>query len=306
MNFRNISAWSIRNPIIPIVFFIGLMIAGMVSFGRMNVNNMPDVDFPGVVVRISQPGAAPTEIETQITQIVEGAARSISGVEEIESNASEGSSVTFVRFAIGTDADVATNQVKNAVDQVRGDLPDGILEPQISKVEAGGGGTLAVFAVSADDMTIEQLSWFIDDTVSKNLLSVQGLASVSRNGGVDREIRVVVDPDKMIAFGVTARDINTVLRQVNTDAAGGEAEIAGSRQSVRVLGNADSIEEESHASGLLEHPQYTRPATWEGRDIPPVLMSGNHGEIAKWRQAQAEDLTRKRRPDMWAAFEGKD
>ncbi|MCJ1960316.1 efflux RND transporter permease subunit [Novosphingobium mangrovi (ex Hu et al. 2023)] len=240
MNFRNISAWSIRNPIIPIVFFIGLMIAGMVSFGRMNVNNMPDVDFPGVVVRISQPGAAPTEIETQITQIVEGAARSISGVEEIESNASEGSSVTFVRFAIGTDADVATNQVKNAVDQVRGDLPDGILEPQISKVEAGGGGTLAVFAVSADDMTIEQLSWFIDDTVSKNLLSVQGLASVSRNGGVDREIRVVVDPDKMIAFGVTARDINTVLRQVNTDAAGGEAEIAGSRQSVRVLGNADS------------------------------------------------------------------
>lgn len=73
-----------------------------------------------------------------------------------------------------------------------------------------------------------------------------------------------------------------------------------------VLGNADSIEEESHASGLLEHPQYTRPTTWEGREIPPVLMSGNHGEIAKWRQAQAEDLTRKRRPDMWAAFEGKD
>ncbi|MCJ2182846.1 efflux RND transporter permease subunit [Novosphingobium sp. 1949] len=240
MSFRNISAWSIRNPIIPIVFFIGLIVAGLVSFNRMNVNNMPDVDFPGVLVRISQPGAAPTEIETQITQIVEGAVRSINGVEQIESSASEGSSTTFVRFAIGTDADVATNQVKNAVDQVRGQLPDGILEPQISKVEAGGSGELAVFAVSADDMTIEQLSWFIDDTVSKNLLSVEGLASVERNGGVDREIRVVVDPDRMMALGATARDVNTVLRQVNTDAAGGSAEIAGSRQSVRVLGNADS------------------------------------------------------------------
>ncbi|MBH0111519.1 efflux RND transporter permease subunit [Novosphingobium sp. YJ-S2-02] len=240
MGLRNISAWSIRNPIIPIVLFIGLMVAGLVSFNRMDVNNMPDVEFPGVLVLISQPGAAPTEIETQITQIVEGAARSISGVEEIESSASEGSSTTFVRFAIGTDADVATNQVKNAIDQIRGDLPEGILEPQVSKVEAGGGGNLAVFAVSADDMTIEQLSWFIDDTVSKSLLSVEGLAAVSRNGGVDREIRVVVDPDRMIALGVTARDINTVLRQVNTDAAGGEAEIAGSRQSVRVLGNADS------------------------------------------------------------------
>lgn len=67
-----------------------------------------------------------------------------------------------------------------------------------------------------------------------------------------------------------------------------------------VLGNAESAVEESHSSGLLEHPQYTRPATWEGHDIPPVLMSGNHGEIAKWRQAQSEKLTQERRPDLWA------
>ena len=238
MNLRNISAWSIRNPIVPIVLFIGLMIAGIIAFNRMDVNNMPDVSFPGVVVSVSEPGAAPTEIETQITQKIEGAARSISGVEEIESTASEGNSQTFVRFAIGTDPDVATNQVKNAVDQIRGDLPDGILEPQVTKVEAGGNGQLAIFAVSADDMTMEQLSWFIDDTISRRLLSIEGMASVSRNGGVDREIRVVVDPDRMAALGVTARDINTVLRSVNTDAAGGQAEIAGSRQSVRVLGNA--------------------------------------------------------------------
>jgi len=240
MNMRNISAWSIRNPIIPIVFFIGVMIAGIVSFSRMDVNNMPDIEFPGVIVSVSQPGAAPTEIETQITQLVEGAVRSVAGVEEIQSTASEGRSSTIVYFNVGTDANVATNQVKNAVDQIRSDLPDGILEPQVTKIEAGGSGSLAYFAVSADDMTIEQLSWFIDDTVAKSLLGVEGMASVSRNGGVDREIRVVVDPQKMDALGVTARDVNLALRQVNTDAAGGQAEIAGSRQSVRVLGNADS------------------------------------------------------------------
>jgi len=240
MGLRNISAWSIRNPIIPIVFFIGLLVAGIVSFSRMNVNNMPDIEFPGVIVEVSQPGAAPTEIETQITQKIEGAARAIPGIDNIQSTASEGSSQTLVFFNVGTNPDVATNQVKNAVDQIRSDLPDGILEPQVTKIEASSGDSLAYFAVSADDMTMEQLSWFIDDTVAKSLLSIEGLASVDRNGGVDREIRVVIDPDRMAALGVTARDVNNVLRAVNTDAAGGKAEIAGSRQSVRVLGNADT------------------------------------------------------------------
>ncbi|RYD18634.1 MAG: efflux RND transporter permease subunit, partial [Lysobacteraceae bacterium] len=201
---------------------------------------MPDVDFPGVIINVSQPGAAPSEIETQITQIVEGSVRSIPGIDNIQSTASEGSSQTLVFFNVGVNADVATNQVKNAVDQIRSDLPDGILEPQVQKIEAGGGGSIGYFAVSADDMTMEQLSWFIDDTVAKTLLGVPGLAAVDRNGGVDREIRVVMDPDRMQSLGVTARDVNNVLRAVNTDAAGGKAEIAGSRQSVRVLGNADN------------------------------------------------------------------
>ena len=246
MNLRNISAWSIRNPIIPIVIFIGLTIAGIVSFNRLAVVNFPDVEFPGVRASVTQPGAAPTEIETQITQKVEAAVRSIQGVEEIQSTASEGNSTTVVFFKIGTDVDVATNQVKNAVDQIRGDLPDGILEPQVAKLETNGGGFLAVFAVSADDLTKEQLSWFVDDTVSKRLLSVAGMAGVSRNGGVDREIRVTLDPARMQALGVTARDINGALRQINIDAPGGQAEIAGSRQSVRVLGNADSAFELSN------------------------------------------------------------
>ncbi len=247
MNLRYMSAWSIRNPIIPIVFFIGLTIAGFVSFNRLPVVNTPDVEFPAVTVGISQPGAAPTEIETQITQRVESAIRSINGVEDIQSTASEGFSNTFVNFTIGTDVNDAVNEVKNAVDQIRGDLPEGILEPQVSKVEINGGGIVGFYAVSADDMTLEQLSWFVDDTVARELLSVEGMAQVSRAGGVDREIRVILDPQRMQSLGVTARDINGVLRQINLNAAGGQAEIAGSRQSVRVLGNATDAYELSQA-----------------------------------------------------------
>jgi multidrug efflux pump subunit AcrB len=237
MSFRNISAWSIRNPVPPIVIFIGLLLAGVISFSKMAVVDNPDIDFPAVQISISQPGAAPTEIETQITQRVEAAVRALNGVDEISSTAREGGSDTFVQFQIGVDPNVATQEVKNAVDQIRSDLPDGILEPFVQKVEIGG-TEIAFFAVQATDMTIEQLSWFVDDTVAKSLLGIPGMAQVSRGGGVDREIRVILDPAKMQSLGVTASQVNQALRQVNMNAAGGQSEIAGSRQSVRVLGNA--------------------------------------------------------------------
>ena len=237
MNFRNISAWSIRNPVVPIVIFVGLMIAGIMSFSTMKVQNDPDIEFPAVIIAISQPGAAPSEIESQITQKVESAVRTINGVDTISSTASEGGNQTAVFFQVGTDINQAVSEVKNAVDQARGELPDGILEPQIFKVQTSS-DPIAYFAVSADDMTIEQLSWFIDDTIAKELLTVEGMATVDRQGGVNREIRVTLDPAKMQSLGVSASQVNGALRQLNVNAAGGKAEIAGSRQSVRVLGNA--------------------------------------------------------------------
>jgi multidrug efflux pump subunit AcrB len=239
MNFQNISAWSIRNPVIPLVFFTALLLAGILSFARMDVVNNPDVEFPAVSVGISQPGAAPTEIENQITQRVESAVRSINGVASINSTASEGFSNTFIEFEIGTDPNDATAEVKNAVDSIRGSLPDGILEPRIQKEEISG-GFLGIYAVEADDMTIEQLSWFIDDTVSKRLLAIEGMAEANRFAGVNREIEVILDINRMQSLGVTASQINNVLRQSNIDAAGGATEIGGTRQSVRVLGSTDT------------------------------------------------------------------
>ncbi|MFM2409756.1 MAG: hypothetical protein RL481_584, partial [Pseudomonadota bacterium] len=239
MNFRNISAWSIRNPVVPIVLFIGLLLAGVLSFAQMEVNNDPDIDFPAAFVIIIQPGAAPSEMETQVTQRVESVIRSVDGVKQISSTIREGSSQTFVEFQLGVEPNEAVNDVRNALDTIRSELPDGILEPQVSKVNAGA-DAIVFFAVSAQDMTIEQISWFTDDTIAKRLLAVPGVATVERGGGVNREIQVTLDLAKMQSLGVTASQVNGVLRQVNTDAAGGKAEIAGSRQSVRVLGNADT------------------------------------------------------------------
>ena len=237
MSFRNISAWSIRNPIPSIVVFVMLTVAGLVSFARMDVNNQPDIDFPVVIVSISQPGAAPTELENQITQKVEAAVRSLQGIDEIDSTVQEGQSTTVIQLALGTPIDRAVEDVRSAIQQIRSNLPDGILEPQVSRANTTG-QDLASYAAISTDMTVEQLSWYIDNTVAKELLSVPGMAGVDRNGGVDREIRVILDPLKLQAQGITASAVNQQLRQVNLNAAGGRAEIAGSEQSVRVLGNA--------------------------------------------------------------------
>ncbi len=237
MGFRNISAWSIRNPVAPLVLFVALTLAGIVSFMRMDVNQDPDIEFPVAIVVISQPGAAPTELETQVTQRVEAAVRSLQGIDQIESTVSEGSSQTVIQLDIGTPIDRAVNDVREAVNQIRSQLPDGILEPQVFRANTTD-KDLASWTAIADDMTAEQLSWYVDNTVAKELLAIEGMATVERVGGVDREIRVTLDPARLQAQGLTASQVNQALRQVNLNAAGGRAEIAGSQQSVRVLGNA--------------------------------------------------------------------
>ncbi|MBX9816013.1 MAG: efflux RND transporter permease subunit [Sphingomonas sp.] len=239
MNFRNISAWSIRNPVPPLVLFAALLLAGVVAFMRMSVANNPDIDFPAAIVEVTQPGAAPTELENQVARKVETAVRNINGVDEVNTTLGEGFSRTFVTFRIGTPIDRAVNDVRNAITQIRSELPDGILEPQVSRVDAGD-DSLAFFSAEGTDMTLEQLSWYVDDTVSKKLRSLGGIAAVTRTGGVSREIRVILDPLKLQSLGLTAVQVNQQLRATNLNAAGGRAEIAGSEQSVRVLANARS------------------------------------------------------------------
>lgn len=234
---RNISAWAIRNPIPPIVLFMVLTLLGIVSFFRMDVNAMPDVAFPAVMVTINQPGAAPAELETQVTQKVDAALASIGNVKDITSWDTEGQAQSMVQFQLGTPVDRAVNDARDAVAKIRSDLPEGILEPITQRYDIDG-MPIGYFSVSGVDMTLEQLSWYVDNTVIKRLLTIKGVAQITRGGGVDREIRVILDPARLQAQGITAAQVNNQLRALNINAAGGRAEVAGAEQSVRVLGNA--------------------------------------------------------------------
>src|SRR5881275_158810 len=259
MNFRNISSWCIRNPVGPIVLFIGLMLAGIIAFARMQVNNAPDIDFPAAIVNISQPGAAPNELETQVTQRVESAVRGVNGVDEINSTVKEGNSTTFVTFQLGTPSDRAVNDVRNAISQIRSNLPEGILEPQVTRVDAED-EPISYVGAQTTDMTLEQLSWYIDNNVSKRLLGVSGIAAVQRVGGVDRTIRVILDPAALQLQGITAAQVNQQLRASNMNGAGGRAEIAGSEQSVRVIGNAQDAYQLSQTQIALPGGRFVRLA----------------------------------------------
>ena len=234
---RNISAWAIRNPVIPIVLFTFLLAMGLAAFMRMDVNLNPNVSVPQASVSISQPGAAPPELEIQITRRVEAAVRGIEGVTEINSFIREGNSTTSIDFEIGTPIDRAVTDVRDAVARIRGDLPDGILEPQVQR-EENDDYPVVYMSAESTAMTVEQLSWFIDDTINRRLMGVEGVSIVSRTGGVSREIRVELDPVRMQSQGISANQVNQQLRAINVNAAGGRAEIAGSEQSVRVLGSA--------------------------------------------------------------------
>jgi multidrug efflux pump subunit AcrB len=147
---KNMSAWAIRHPTFPIVLFMVLTFVGLVSFQRLPINLNPDVSFPLVSVQVSQPGAAPSEIETQITQKVEGAVRSVADVRSISSRASEGFSSTTIEFQIGTPIDRALNDIRDVVSKIRSDLPEGVDEPQVNRIDVEG-GAIAWYAVATTE-----------------------------------------------------------------------------------------------------------------------------------------------------------
>ena len=239
---KNISAWAIRHPITPIVLFVVLFFLGVVAFVRLPINLNPDISYPLVDVNIQQPGAAPTEMETQIAQKVEGSIASIGNVRNITTYIIEGEVNIFLEFQIGTPIDRAVTDVRDAVTKVRNDLPQGIMEPIIQR-ENVDGDAISYYAVTTTARTPEELSWFIDNTVTKRLLAVPGVAQISRSGGVSREIRVELDPSRLQAMGLTAVEVNEQLRALNLDAAGGRAQVGGGEQSIRVLGGAKSAAE---------------------------------------------------------------
>ena len=237
----NISAWSIRKPVPTIVLFLVLTVVGWLSFTGLGIDSNPNIDIPAVSITVSQPGAGPSELESQVTKKVEDAIAGLGNIDNIVSTVNDGVSSTVVNFVLGTNSDRATNDVRNAIAQIRQDLPQDINEPIVKRLEFAG-GPIMTYAVVSEKRSVEDLSYLVDQTISRALLSVKGVSQVRRIGGVDREIRVNLDPLRLQSLGITATQVNDQIRAFNVNLPGGRGELGGSEQSIRTLGSAPNVD----------------------------------------------------------------
>ncbi|MDX2275654.1 MAG: efflux RND transporter permease subunit [Hyphomonadaceae bacterium] len=238
----NISAAAIRNPIPPILLILALLIAGTVSFFRLPINQIPNVDFPVLTVTVTQAGAAPAEMETQIAQRVEAALSGVQGVRRVTTEVSPGASTSRVELQLNQDINQAVDDARDAVTRIRANLPADINEPIIQRLDFAA-QPIAYYALEAPTMTEEERSWFIDNDLTRELLAVPGVAQVQRAGGVDREIRVELDPARLTDYGLSADAVSRQIRSQNADLPGGQAVVSGQAQTIRTLGSAETLEQ---------------------------------------------------------------
>ncbi|MEO6299926.1 MAG: efflux RND transporter permease subunit, partial [Paracoccaceae bacterium] len=233
----NFSAWSIRNPVAPLLAFFILLVLGWQAFNALPITRFPNIDVPLVAVSVSQPGAAPAEMETQVTKEVEDAVSGLTGVKNVTSNVADGVSTTLVEFRMEVPTDKAVQDTKDAIDRIKGNLPADVDAPTVTRIDVEG-QAIMTFAVSAPAMTFEEMSWFVDDTIKRGLQGLPGVGRIDRYGGADREIRVELDPVKLDSFGITAQAVSTQLKLTNTNLGGGRADFGNGEQAIRTMGDA--------------------------------------------------------------------
>jgi multidrug efflux pump subunit AcrB len=238
----NVSAWCIRNPIAAIMFFVMLCFAGVLSYQSMKVQNFPDLDVPNIVISASLPGASPAQLETEVARKIENSIAALQGLKNIYTKVQDGVATITAEFRLEKPSQEALDEVRSAVQQVRADLPADLRDPVVAKINIAGSPVLA-YAIRSSAMDDEALSWFVDDTLSRRLLAVKGVGSVTRVGGVNREVRVALDPAKMQALGISASTVSRQLGQLQLDTAGGRTILGSSEQPVRTLATVKSAAE---------------------------------------------------------------
>ena len=238
----NVSSWSIRNPTPSILLFVMLTLAGLLGFRAMKVQNFPDIDLPMVTVTASLPGASPGQLETEVVRKIENSLATVQGLKHMYATIQDGTATLTAEFRLEKPTQEAVDDVRDAVSRVRSDLPADLRDPVIRKVDLAGTPILT-YTVASQKMDDEALSWFVDNQVTKAMLSVRGVGAVSRVGGVTREVRVELDPARLLALNATAADISRQLRQVQQEASGGRADLGGAEQSVRTIATVQSAEE---------------------------------------------------------------
>ncbi|WP_334187590.1 efflux RND transporter permease subunit [Noviherbaspirillum sp.] len=242
----NFSSLSIKNPIPAIMLFALLTLAGLLSYRSNAVQDFPDIELPIVTVNATLSGAAPAQLETEVARKIEDAVATLQGVKNIYTKVLDGQVTITVEFILEKQIAEAVNDVRDAVARVRADLPSDLRDPSVTKASTAGRVVLTfTAAASGEGATFDdqELSWFVDNTVSKRLLAVPGVGAVKRMGGVDREVRVELDAAKMAALNVAAVDVSRRLRLVQQEAPGGRGDVSGAEQSVRTIATVKTAAE---------------------------------------------------------------
>ncbi|NYT33317.1 efflux RND transporter permease subunit [Rhizobium sp. WYCCWR 11128] len=237
----NFSAFSIRNPVPAILLFAMLAVGGLLAFKHLPVQNFPDMDLPTIKITATLDGAAPAQLETEVARTIEDNLASLSYLDHVTTTITDGTVSISVSFKLEKDSETALNEVRNAVDSAKADLPAQMQTPSVTKVTVQS-SALVTYAIQSTALNETELSWFIDNDLTKALLSVSGVGQVNRIGGVDREVHVDLDPTTMAAFGVTATTVSAQLKSVQADTSGGLGEIGGTRQTLRTLGAVASVD----------------------------------------------------------------
>ena len=238
----NVSAWSIRNPIPAILGFILLTFMGVMSFKAMKIQMFPDIDLPMITVTASMPGASPDQMEAEVARKIENALASAQGLKHLYSHVTDGTVVVSAEFRLERDSREALEDVRSTVTRIRSDLPKEMLDPVINKVELAG-KPIVTYTIADPNMSEEELSWFVDNNITKLLLGVKGVGAVNRVGGVTRQIRVELDPTKLLALNITATEISSQLQKIQQEAPGGRADLGGAEQAVRTVATVQTAEQ---------------------------------------------------------------
>jgi multidrug efflux pump subunit AcrB len=239
---NNFATWGIRQPIPSVVVFLLLCFFGVYGFKQLGIQDLPDMEFPAVTVTAVLQGASPSQLETEVTRRIENSIATVGDIEHMMSTVSDGVSSTTVQFHLEKNIFEALNDVRAAVSNIRSDLPPELEEPRVSKVNTAGMPILT-FSVASERMDEEALSWFVDNTVGRDLLALPGVGRVSRLGGVDREVRIELDTAQLAALNLSVVDVSRQLKRVQLQASGGRAEIGDSKQSLRTLAIVGRAEE---------------------------------------------------------------
>lgn len=238
----NFSAYSIKNPLIAILIFTLMTLGGILGFRAMKIQQFPDIDVPAVIVTVSYTGASPAQLETDVAKKIENQITGIEGVKHIRSTLQTGVATIHTEFTLEKDLSEAVNDVRSALDEIASDLPAAAEEPVITKVSTAGFPVVS-YSVASDNMSEAELSWFVDDTLNKRLANINGVGTLSRVGGIERQIIVTPDVDKLNGWQLPITTLSQQISASQKDSSGGEAKVGGGVQTIRVLGSAKSIRE---------------------------------------------------------------